>query len=155
MNPNLENIQKYQGQYKGQGTNHTQDGFSGELELSSLLGGKGFRLCYSACDDNGGLLHEEESILAPNEAGLFCLWNFNSNGSGVLCHLLTADEYTTEGNHLMHFDFGSLDDPAAFRQRVVLTLHAGGAISYDYAWGLAGEDFAERSSVKLFKTSQP
>lgn len=153
MNPNMENIQKYIGHYKGQGTGHDGEGFHGELELQSLLGGKGFRLRYTATDDQGKILHQEESTLAQNEHEAFCLWNLNSNSTGLLCHMLTADEYTTEGNHLMHFEYGELQNPAQFRERIVLTLHARGPISYDYAWGLPDQAFAERSSIKLFKTN--
>lgn len=149
--PCLQSLEKYFGLYKGQGTNHSEAGFLGELELMPLLDGKALRLNYIAMDDHGQVLHREYSTLAPDENGLLCLWNLNSNTPGLLCHSLSAEEYTTEGNHLMHFEYGKPDQHEQFREQVTLTLHAGGAISYDYAWGLPGEDFEERSSIKVFK----
>lgn len=150
MHPSIERLNKACGFYKGQGENHHQEAFQGELNLSTILSGKGIQLVFRAMVGDK-LVHNEHSLIAPDDSGKVCLWNLNSNGDGLQPHQLDSEETTTEGNWNQHFIYGDLEDTSQFRQKIQLTVHAGGAISYSYAWGLPGEALGERSHIKLFR----
>ncbi|MGV3525850.1 MAG: hypothetical protein ACO1RX_16625 [Candidatus Sericytochromatia bacterium] len=134
------------GTYSGRGSNHSGEAFAGTLVLEPVLAGQGFQLRYLATGRDGSLLHAEHSLLAPDANGLWCLWNFNTNSPGLLCHRLV--NWQPERG-LAEFVLGDLNDPTQFREQITLRLENGGSLSYTYAWGQPGGDFAERSGLTL------
>lgn len=135
------------GTYRGTGRNHAQETFAGTLKLETILGGRGFQLRYLATASDGTLLHAEHSLLAPDENGNLCLWNFNTNAPGLLCHRL---ESLRPGPPLeADFRYGDFTQASGFREQVSLRLDPDGSLGYTYAWGLPGDECVERSGVIL------
>lgn len=138
-----------QGRYIGQGVAHDGDGFQGELKLEPLAHCNGLRLEYTASRE-ATLLHHEHTYLAPDPSGLLHLWVVSNNTPGLVSHALVSEEYNSMGEHVLAFEHGDLLGSEGFRERILVTLHQGGALSYTYSWGMPGEPVAERSHVKLY-----
>lgn len=134
------------GTYSGRGSNHSGEAFAGTLVLEPVLAGQGFQLRYLATGRDGSLFHAEHSLLAPDAEGHWCLWNFNTNSPGLLCHRLVTWQ---PQSGLAQFVYGDLSDTTQFREQISLGLESGGSLSYAYAWGLPGGDFAARSGLTL------
>lgn len=135
------------GTYRGHGSNHENEAFAGTFKLEPILAGRGFQVRFLATAADGTLFHAEHSLIAPDEQGTLCLWNFNSNAPGMLCHRLEA--IRQKDGLQASFVYGKLEDGASFRERVTLTINDDGSLRYAYAWGMPGGDFAERSALTL------
>lgn len=149
----ITELKKYIGRFQGQGINHEQEAFTGRLDLSEAVGGKGINLKFVATGKDGTIFHEESSMLAPSMDEKLCLWNFNSNIPGMLAHTLSSFKSFDDGL-VAEFIFGDLDDKSQFRERINLTLYKNGNINYSYSWGMPSGDFAERSAVTMVPDNQ-
>ena len=136
------------GTYTGTGVNHSGEAFAGTFKLEPVLAGRGFQIRYLATGADGVLYHAEHSLLAPDEHGHLCLWNFNSNAPGLLCHRLEAVKQDSQ-SVAARFVYGTSGTLDTFREHITLTVESDGAIGYAYAWGLPGEELAERSALTM------
>ena len=135
------------GTYTGTGVNHADEPFAGTFKLEPILAGRGFQLRFLATGADGTVYHAEHSLLAPDETGTLCLWNFNSNAPGLLCHRLAA---IRQGQGVeASFVYGDVDNAESFRERITLSVFKDGSIRYAYAWGQPGGEFAERSGLTM------
>ncbi len=144
----FDQIEKYLGTYKGEGINHEQQPFVGELSLTKSIGS--FALHFKATGKDGALYHEERTTiaLAPNEK--LALWSVNTNNPFMIQHDFKKSSLV---NGVTSFVFG-FNDPAttqAFREEITLELGPNGALGYKYAWGMPGEEFKPRSSVTMLR----
>jgi hypothetical protein len=137
------------GSYKGRGTNHEGQPFTGSLTISKLLGGIGICLSFKAIGDDGTSLHEEVSTIAPDLSGRIGLYNLNTNLPGILHHILCENTATLAGLESAVFRFGERSNVSSFREEITMELLPTGQIGYKYAWGMPGGDFADRSGALM------
>jgi hypothetical protein len=132
----------------GNGVNHENQDFSGALELSPVVNGKGLELKFKAAGIDGTVFHEEFSLLGPGLDGKPCLFVLSNNHPGVTPHNLKKTDRTHDRQQFI-FGFGDIADEKSFREEIALTLWNDGSVEYKYSWGLPGGKFAERSGVKM------
>lgn len=139
------------GTYVGEGTNHENQPFTGQLELKPVLGGRGIQLKFSATGKDGKLYHQEESMIAPSIQEKLTLWNFNTNTPGLVPHELRTTEIKPNTLMSLVFGFNKPEDKNTFREEVALDIWDKLSLSYTYSWGLPGDDFQERSGVRMIR----
>ena len=137
------------GKFSGRGVNHEGQAFEGELALTPLLKGKGIHLSFKATGDDCRIFHEETTTIAPNHMGEIGLYNLNTNMPGLTHHRLIE-----ESAEKAIFAFGNRADSQSFREEISLELHLDGSISYKYAWGLPGGEFADRSGALMAQVEE-
>lgn len=137
------------GLYKGQGLNHENQTFTGEFNLKSLLGGKGFSIRFTARGADGSIFHREESTIAPAMTEKLTLWNFNSNTPALIAHELRSTNLKPNCKACFIFGFNDVNDMNSFREEVALDIWNNGDVSYTYSWAMPGQEFKERSGVRM------
>ena len=144
----FSDLEKYVGFYRGDGINHEQQPFTGELSLSKSIGG--FNLTFRATGKDQTLYHEENTTIAlsPNEK--IALWSVNTNNPFMLQHDLRKDE-TQKDKVILVFGFNDPGNTQAFREEIKMELHADGQFGYHYSWGMPGGEFKPRSGVTMQK----
>ncbi len=137
------------GTYCGRGINHEGLPFNGTLKMKSLLGEKGVGIEFEASGDDGTTFHQECTTIAPMITGGMKLFNLNSNSPGLVVHDFSSESIAVDGVESVVFAFGRRNDKQSFREEISIGLHPNGDLSYNYAWGMPGGEFAERSSATL------
>lgn len=145
----LNRLKAKAGRYEGEGINHEQQSFRGQLTLTEIVTGRGLSLDFKATGKSGLVFHQEHSVIALTDTGKLALWNLNSNCPGLLRHDFLECESRANGFVLI-FQHGDITDTGAFRERLTLTIEES-AISYGYAWGMPGGEFSERSTVRMLR----
>lgn len=145
----LAQLREFAGVYRGQGTNHENEPFTGTLTLEPILEGMGFTIQFKATAPDGTAYQQEYSTIAPSMQNRLCLWNLNSNVPGVVVHELRRSESENGSLQSYIFGFGEPADETSFREEVTLELWRDGSLSYRYAWGMPGGAFKARSGVRM------
>ena len=147
LNP-ISELQKYVGNYTGQGINHDNQKFTGELIVESIVGRRGALLTFTATGEDGTVYHEEKSTISPSMDEKILMWNFNSNVPGLVPHELKKSEAIENGSKFI-FGFNDKSNENAFREEIALELYNNGDIGYHYSWGLPHGEFKERSGLVM------
>lgn len=161
----LEPLVNRSGYYAGTGTNHEKKEFRGELDLKTIVNGKGVLISYRAVGISGiefnkdEHLYNRETVMYNEESTFICydknnelsLWTLNNNiGTMVKFDLRRFKQFSTKRN-LYIFGFGDPLDNNVFREEITIELHENGDISYNYSWGEAGGLFLSRSTIQMKK----
>ncbi len=137
------------GRYVGEGLNHEEQRFEGELEVEAVVGGRGVVLRYIASGPDGSLYHAEHALIALDESGSLCLWPVMSELPAVLPHHLVSASEGASGRRTLVFRHGDPADEEVFREELTLDLWPNGDITYRHAWGLPLGVYRERSSARM------
>lgn len=154
MTDGFQELHKFIGEYKGQGTNHENQAFTGHFSLQPLMEDRGFEITFKAVGTDGTLYHSEKSLLAPSLDEKLCLWNLNSNTPGLAPHPLKSSSKKENCVSSFVFGFGDTENSNSFREEVTLDLMKDSSITYTYSWGLPGGEFKERSGVNMAPTGR-
>ncbi|MBS1911949.1 MAG: hypothetical protein JST22_08195 [Bacteroidetes bacterium] len=134
------------GPYSGRGVNHEGETFIGLMHLATQE--QRIALEFSATGADGTLYHREESRIEPRD-GTSVLIVRSSNHPAEIEHELRYSERTFAGARTYVFAHGDVEERDMFREEITLTLHENGDIGYNYAWGLPGGEFADRSAARM------
>ena len=72
-----------------------------------------------------------------------------SNQPGVLEHSYFESQSNPGAERTLCFRHGSQHETNSFRETISIDLWKNGDLSYNYAWGIPGGEFQERSSVRM------
>jgi hypothetical protein len=147
----FKQLEKYIGSYSGQGINHENQKFTGELSLTKGI--NNYIIHYKATGKDGELYHEEQTTIALDLSQKLGLWSVNTNNPVMLQHTLVKNELTDQTNTLI-FAFGDKENKNGFREEIAFELNADGTIGYNYSWGMPHGDFDVRSKSLMSKESK-
>ena len=135
--------------FRGEGMNHENESFIGDLNVQSLEGGRAAQIRYTATLLTGNVVHSESTLLGTGPDGKLCLWPVMSEIPVVLPHAEVMN--TTESGKyvLVVFGSGARDDSAIFREEISIQINSDGSLVYSHAWGLPGGNFEDRSSCRM------
>lgn len=145
----LAQILTASGSYRGEGINHENQKFTAEFSIEPLLGGRGARIHYKASGAGGEVYHEEISTVAPMLGENLVLNNLNTNMPGICSHVFKNRQAELGAKDGLVFAYNEPDQNDRFREEICLAFYANGDLSYRYSWGMPGDDFGFRSSVRL------
>lgn len=145
-------LRRFVGHFSGIGTNHENEKFVGQFDLSEIFDGKGFQIKFSANADGNpkSIFHSEFSTIAPSLNGSISLFNFNTNTPFLAEHQLVASNFTAKQREFI-FRFGNVENKNSFREEIRLELMNDNRVGYHYSWGMPGGDFSYRSGVVMEK----
>ena len=150
MSEVLEALCARAGRYVGQGINHEGEPFTGRLELRAVVGLRGVVLEFVASGVKGEVFHEEHTLIAPAADGQPALVTLSNNAPGLLVLPQRTDVAPHgEGCERVAFALGDPEERETLRLEQALDLWTDGDVSYRFAWGMPGGEFAERSAVRL------
>jgi hypothetical protein len=135
--------------FRGEGVNHENERFAGELRLQLLEAGRAILLHYTATLANGDVAHTEATLLAVGPDGKLTLWPVMSELPVVIPHVALEAAQAPGVVLRTVFSTGPRTDASVFREEISIEVHEGGALVYQHAWGLPGGSFAERSSCRM------
>lgn len=141
----IQQLSEFSGQYNGQGVNHENEEFTGNLKVTPILNGKGIEIRYSATGVDGICFHEERTVISTDFSGNVKMWNLNSNSPGMA--ELDLRSNNVEG---LTFGIGDFNDVDTFREEIKIELK-NKSIGYHYSWGLPGGEFEYRSGLMMKK----
>jgi hypothetical protein len=143
----IQNLQKSNGKYLGEGINHEGQPFKAALEILAKPEINGASFTFEARGNTEQLFHFESSLVGKNLRGETALWILSSNHPGIFERTLKTEEKTPHGIKYI-FAFGEKNNRNTFREEVHLELQEN-SLRYIYFWGLPGGDFAERSGCVM------
>lgn len=149
----LPELAKLQGEYRGTGINHERREFTGLFGLAPIVGGRGLSLEFRATGADGTVFHDEHSFIGPTFAGSTALWVISNNHPAVIQHDLRRVEPLPTGGSTLVFGINDPLDKKSFREEIALDLHSNGDLGYRYSWGMPGGEFAERSGLRMVRSS--
>jgi hypothetical protein len=132
--------------FRGEGINHENEPFVGELSVQTLEGGSAALLKYVATLQNGEVAHSESTLLGVGPDGNLCLCPVMSELPVVLPHVEKISHSEPGTFTEAVFASGNRDDSTSFREEITVRLNSDGSLLYAHAWGLPGGSFEERSS---------
>ena len=135
--------------FRGDGINHENESFIGELNVQSLEGGRAALLKYTATLLTGNVVHSESTLLGAGSDGKLCLWPVMSELPVVLPHTEVINRTESGKYDLAVFGSGARDDSAKFREEISIQVNSDGSLVYAHAWGLPGGNFEDRSSCSM------
>ena len=135
--------------FRGEGINHENEPFVGELSVQTLEGGSAALLKYVATLQNGEVAHSESTLLGVGPDGNLCLWPVMSELPVVLPHVEKISHSEPGTFTEAVFASGNRDDPSSFREEITVRVNSDGSLLYAHAWGLPGGSFEERSSCSM------
>jgi hypothetical protein len=135
--------------YRGNGVNHEQEPFVGELQVQVLEGGRAVLLMYSATLEKGAVVHTESTLLATGQDGMLCLWPVMSEIPFVLPHTEVAVKAEPGKHFTAIFGSGPCGETTAFREQITIQINSDESLIYAHAWGLPGGEFKDRSWSKM------
>jgi hypothetical protein len=135
--------------FRGEGMNHENEAFIGELTVQALEGGRAALIRYVARLKTGDVVHSESTLLGLGPDGKLCLWPVMSELPVVLPHTEVASPLEPGRYALAIFASGARDDSTRFREEISLRVNADGSLVYAHAWGLPGGNFEDRSSCTM------
>lgn len=164
-NEPLNILIKYAGKYMGNGVNHENKEFRGNLEMESVVNNKGISIRYKAIGNEGidfnkeTTLYGSDTILYNEECTVICydsdnklaLWTLNNNINTMAKFELRRFRQVSSKHHIFIFGYGDTEDNTIFREEITIELWENGDISYNYSWGEAGGLFLSRSTVRMKK----
>mgnify|MGYP005649090357 CR=1 FL=1 len=145
----LEALVARAGHYRGEGKNHDDQTFIGRLELSPIIRGLGVQIAFSATGLDGEVYHEEVTLVAPGQSGEPSLVTLCSNAPGLLTLPIRTLGTGEDDETTAVFGLGAREDLDAFRMEIAFDLWPGGDMTYRFGWGLPGDSFEPRSSVRM------
>ena len=135
--------------FRGEGVNHENESFIGELGVQALEGGRAVLLRYTATLLTGDVVHSESTLIGTGPDGKLCLWPVMSELPVILLHTEVMNK-TESGKYTMAiFGSGARDDSARFREEISIQVNSDGSLLYAHAWGLPGGNFEDRSSCSM------
>ena len=135
--------------FRGEGMNHENESFIGELNVQSLEGGRAALLRYTATLLTGNVAHSESTLLGTGPDGKLCLWPVMSELPVVLPHTEVMNKTESGKCTMAVFGSGARDDSATFREEISIQVNTDGSLVYAHAWGLPGGTFEDRSSCSM------
>jgi hypothetical protein len=135
--------------FRGEGMNHENESFIGELKVQSLEDGRATLLRYTATLLTGDIVHSESTLLGTGPDGKLCLWPVMSEIPVVLPHTEVMNKTESGKYVLVDFGSGARDDSAKFREEISMQVNSDGSLVYSHAWGLPGGNFEDRSSCSM------
>jgi hypothetical protein len=135
--------------FRGEGVNHENESFIGELSVQALEGGRAVLLTYTAMLSTGNVVHSESTLLGTGPDGKLCLWPVMSELPVVLPHTEVMNKTETGNYTLAVFGSGARDDSTNFREEISIQVKSDGSLVYAHAWGLPGGNFEDRSSCRM------
>lgn len=152
--PLLTRLANATGRYKGDGMNHLEEKFQGELLLEPALDGLAIEIRYRAKDSDQAF-HEEKTLITEDLlGGGIGLWTVSSNTPGMLQLKLAEDVSDGSYSTRVVFRLGEPSDMTRFRQEISLSLRHDDAIEYVYSWGVPHEKFGVKSKALLRPVSE-
>lgn len=138
------------GEYRGEGKNHEDQAFIGTFELARVVDGRGVSVRFKAVGiDDGETYHQEFTLIGQGADGDLDLITL-SNNSGKLQTLSLRRAGEEDGSErTIVFGVGAPEATDSMRMEIAFDLWPGSEISYRYAWGVPGGEFAPRSSVRM------
>ena len=133
----------------GEGVNHENESFFGELKVQALERGRAVLLTYSARLKTGTVVHTESTLLGIGADGRLCLWPVMSELPLVLPHTELFSESEPGKYTYTVFASGSRDDSSTFREEITIRANSDGSLVYAHAWGLPGGTFEDRFSCSM------
>jgi len=137
------------GFYAGEGLNHEEQAFAGELTVEPMVGNRAVLLRYRALGPDGAVYHSEASLVGMREDGVVCMWPVMSELPAILVHAVISTSESPSGRMTVVFRHGDPADEEVFRQELVLDLWPNQDLSYRHAWGLPLGMYKERSSARM------
>lgn len=161
----LSIFQKFEGHYRGNGINHENKEFTGNLELKSIVNKKGIAITYKAIGNDGiefnkeTTLYNKDTIFYNEEYAIICydcdnkltLWTLNSSIGTMAKFDLRRQRQASSKHFIFIFGFGDIADDTIFREEITIELWENGDLSYNYSWGEAGGLFLSRFTLRLKK----
>jgi hypothetical protein len=135
--------------FRGEGINHENEPFIGELTVQALEGGRAALLKYVATLKSGEVAHSESTLLGVGPDGNLCLWPVMSELPVVLPHVEKVSSSEPGPFTQAVFASGARDDSTTFREEITICVNSDGSLRYAHAWGLPGGSFEERSSCTM------
>jgi hypothetical protein len=135
--------------FRGEGINHENEPFIGELTVQALEGGRAALLKYVATLKSGEVAHSESTLLGVGPDGSHCLWPVMSELPVVLPHVEKVSRSEPGLFIQAVFASGARDDSTTFREEITICVNSEGSLHYAHAWGLPGCSFEERSSCSM------
>lgn len=132
------------GQFVGDGVNHDNEKFTGVMTLKPMLGNRGTSLSFTASGEGGVVFHDERSLIGFDPQGEIFMVSTSNNTETLMPYTLVA----IDQNRVV-FRFGDVNARDTFRETRELTIHDNQDITCRFSWGLPGESFAERSTVRM------
>jgi hypothetical protein len=137
------------GGYQGEGVNHEKQNFTGKLKLEYAFEKKLLFLSSSAIGKSGEVYHNEHSWIGNDIMGSLTLYVNSTNHPGVAPHIFDRIEEGSEGQKIIIFRFGDIDDRNSFREEISVALFKDKSLEHFYSWGLPGGDFQKRSGSRM------
>jgi len=141
-------LERYVGQYGGEGINHEDQTFTGEFVLSKSI--NSFSISFKATGAKGELYHEERTTIALSTNEKPGLWSVNTNNPVMLQHDFRR-EVSEPGVKKIIFGFGDTETLSSFREEITLEMYENGDLGYRYSWGMPGGEFRDRSGLRMVK----
>ena len=135
--------------FRGEGVNHENELFIGELTVQTLEGGRAVLLRYTATLLSGNVVHSESTLLGTGPDGKLCLWPVMSELPVVLPHTEVMNTKESGKYTWAVFGSGAREDSAKFREEISIHVNSDGSLVYAHAWGLPGGNFEDRSSCSM------
>ena len=153
--PLLARLAAAEGTYEGDGMNHAEEKFRGELKMKPALDGAVIEIQFRATDAENAFHEERTWITEDLVHGGLALWTVSTNTPGVLKLNLVED--TSDGSYSSRvvFRLGDRDDESRFREEISLSLRHDRGIEYVYSWGVPHEKFGVKSKALLRLISPP
>jgi hypothetical protein len=139
------------GSYKGQGINHENQNYTGNLKLEFAFEKKVLLLISSATGIKGEVFHHEHSWIGNDIAGVLTLYVNSNNNPGVTPHLFNRIEQGPEGQNTIVFKFGDIENRNSFTEEISISVFKDKNIEHSYSWGLPSGDFQKRSGSRMEK----
>lgn len=150
----INQLIQLEGDYSGKGENHEGQEFNATFIVKPIVDGAGINIIYTAKDSKNTVLHQENTIIAPNQSQSLSLWTLNSNVPFLYEHTYSLDNIEPSGAVSNYsFRYNDPNDKNKFREEISLIIWSDSEVSYNYSWGMPGEDYGVRSTAKLAKSS--
>ena len=146
----IDRLAARRGRFEGSGRNHENEDFVCRVGIESVAEGNGVSLTFLATSiDKSQVFHCEEGLLANDMAGATTYYPVSNNIPFVCPHSVV------EIDSVLNMSLGDQEDKSIFRELISLRFEGTDDIVYTYSWGLPGEDFDIKSSVRVSRiTSQ-
>jgi hypothetical protein len=134
------------GGYAGRGTDVASGGFDAVVMVAGVAGGAAVGLDVAVA---GPEPYAEHGLLGRGESGALRYVAVSTNAPLLREFALRRTE-TGDGYARAVFGWGPpVEQDAAFREEVTITVYADGDLGLSWAWGQPGGAFAPRSQVRL------
>lgn len=149
--PLLARLSEAAGTYRGEGVNHAEEKFAGELTLKADLDSLLIEISFRAVETDGvGAFHEERTWITEDLLkGGVAMWTVSTNTPGVLQLKLVEDSSDGSYSTRVVFRLGEPEDVSRFREEISLSIRHDKGVEYAYSWGVPHEKLAPKSRALL------